>query len=382
MSREQEIADLIDLQLRADQNDALRAIYNAALIDARTTAEEFDHIDRIAMQRRAEQVSAVPAGPLPAFIPVADQIAAFRSRTPMARLYRCIGRAGASWGTDDCDALKAYVMACFSELAYLPLTEQELGARDRYKIFEPSLVLAEFKRSKITIALIEVLAAVADIVGIGVLEVGRCLYLIARTHSVTVIAVRGTVTLRDWLMDFEALKNSARYGFYHRGFAEEAEAALPLLVERVGDTAPLHITGHSLGAGVASILAQRWPEQAAIRTPYLFASPRFGTRAAAARLRRYAYVRPLDLVPHAPPRWLGYSDAGATLSVLPPGAVARGGWRSLLHTISHRSAEHHFMEGIRALLGRVVDEVFPERVYIDALIQQMKNAAKQTQVLA
>lgn len=320
-----------------------------------------------------EKVAGPPTAPIE--LTQQDMVNAFQAVTPMSQLFRLITQSGIAWASDCQDSAKAYVMACFSEIAYLHLKESELAERDRYKIFEPSLALADFKRRRLRFDLVRIGAALE--IQLEIIETQQFVYVVANVGYAAVrfvvVAVRGTVatTLRDWALDLDALKNVAQHGFYHRGFSDEAERALPLLRKAVGTREPLYFTGHSLGAAVASILTQIWPEQTKTRIPYVFASPRFGTRAAATRLPRYSYVRPFDLVPHAPPRIVGYSDEGSLLTVLPPGSKQSGGWRSLWHTVSRRTAEHHSMEGIRKLLGDIVNETFSEQVYIDAVVAKL-----------
>lgn len=372
MARKAELDELIELRLRADENEALVNLYQKALLLVRPTPDDFDYIDAQVTARRAQRQSGGSSAPAASgYLPAADVIDAFRGSTPMSRLYAFINRIGQRWDDDARDPLKAYVMACFSEIAYLHLTDYELAERDRYKLFEPSLAHGELRRRSIVLNVAQVSASVADI-PLEIILTRRFVYLIGRTNKFTVIAVRGTSSWRDLGIDLDALKNPARNGFYHRGFADEAEAALPLLLEAVGDGQRLYITGHSLGAAVAAILAQTWPPGPSVAVPYLLASPRFGTRAAARRLPRYTYARALDPVVHLPPRLLGFSDEGAIATVLPASDTRRGGWASIWHTASRRTAEHHSVEGLRRLAGDAVGESFPERVYIDALIDAMK----------
>ncbi|HEX8624766.1 MAG TPA: lipase family protein [Allosphingosinicella sp.] len=371
MTRLDELEEAVEVRLWADGDEAREPLYQKVLRSLRPSAEDIDYIDRRVQAERAARAAGQPSPRALPYVPPHDAIMAFHGRTPMARLYNCINRVDVDWQTDPRDPIKAYVLACFSELAYLHLTDQELAARDRYKLFEPSVTRAALRNWPLRLDLVAIMAR-ADI-PITIIETKKFVFLVARVHGYIVIAVRGTHGFRDILLDLEALKNPARNGFYHRGFGDEAAIALPDLVKAVGDKRPIYITGHSLGAAVASILTQIWPDQSRVRTPYLFASPRFGTPAAARRLPRYAYVRPLDPIPHAPPRWLGYSDQGAQTFSLPPGSSRRGGWASLWAVLRSRSLSEHSIEGHRRLLGEVVGEVFPERVYVDALVAHMSG---------
>lgn len=372
-ARMEELQSLVAQYLHAesepdpDARDRGHDLYQWMLRDLRVTADDVDWINREIVRRKTghSDGKSRPYGEL-GDLPVTDIIYAFRGTTPMSRLYPVIGKVK-SWSSDARDRTKAYVMACFAEIAYLHLTDHELAARNRYKIFSPSLVRDYILERGLRIDLVAVMAQVADI-NVEIIETRRFVYMIAHLNSFVVIAVRGTVGWRDWLLDIEALKNRAPVGFYHRGFHDEAKLALPLLLASVKDRQPLYITGHSLGGAVASILSKIWRGPPPL-TPYVFASPRFGTRAAAGRQLRYAHVRPADLVPHLPPRFLGYSDAGALAEVLPTGSAAQSGWSVLGAGVvkGFDFALPHSMEGYRTLLGSFFDEPFSEQAYISAI---------------
>lgn len=379
MSHLDEINELISLRIKADTNENLVDLYQLALREIRPTPEEFYFIEReVAIARAGLSSNQSNYSLLPSYIPTRDVINAFKLATPMQRIYNCINRSNVKWQDNAHDIIKAYVMACFSEIAYLHLTDIELNSRDRYKIFEPSVVQWELFRRRLQINLTEIMPSVADI-SVRVIETENFVYIIAQVNSFTVIAVRGTVatSLSEWMIDFDALKNPARNGFYHRGFDDEAKIALPLLLDATEDRRrsrlPLYITGHSLGGAVASILSQVWPETDKVMTPYVFASPRFGTRAAARRQPRFSYIRPFDIVPHVPPRRLGFSDEGAQKFVIPSGSEQASGSRSAWTMISSLSVEQHSMDRHRELLGKDVGERFPELVYLDALVKQLKS---------
>ena len=373
-TRMEELQSLVTQYLRAEseadpqKRDRGHDIYQWMLIEARVTADDIDWIDREIARRKVNRGNATSQSYAGQFrdLPVADIVNALRDITPMSRLYRII-RKVQNWSSDTREWTKAYIMACFSEIAYLHVTDHELAGRDRYKIFAPSLVLSYLLDHGHRIDLAAVMLRVADI-KIEIVETRRFVYIIANVNSFVVIAVRGTASWRDWLLDMEALKNPAPVGFYHRGFHDEAERALPLLLARVGERRPLYITGHSLGGAVASLLSKIWPDPRP-QTPYVFASPRFGTRAAAHSQPRYAHVRPADLVPHLPPRFLGYSDAGAQFETLPATEARRSGLGVLGGGVVNGFdfSAPHSMEGHRALLGSPLGEPFGEHPYISAL---------------
>lgn len=374
LSRTQELNDLVDQYLLAETEDdpimkeMKHDIYQDMLILARPTQSEFDWINREVSRRKIQNSGAVllPKGHHFRDPPTRDIITAFRDTTPMSGLYRVI-RTVKNWNSDDRNQIKAYIMACFSEIAYLHLTEHELAERDRYKIFSPSIIHSLLLERGPRMDLATVMLQVADI-PIKLIETGRFLYVIYKVGNFVVIAVRGTVDWRDWWLDSKAHKDPGPHGFYHRGFQDEAKIALPLLLAEVGDQRPLYITGHSLGGAVASILSIYWRGPRP-QTPYVFASPRFGTPPAALGQPRYVYVRPADLVPHLPPRFMGYSDHGGQFETLPVGEKRRPGWRVLYDGIVGRLnfAAPHSMEAHRALLGAQIGEPFDSKAYAAAL---------------
>ncbi|MFA6112640.1 MAG: lipase family protein [Sphingomonas sp.] len=338
---------------------------------------------RWAMSRKRFPEQNLPPHPfkqhLPKSAPIdtAELRSILRASSPLSELFSLINTPGLSWDDDAKDDRKAYIMSCLSELTYLHLDSGELESCDRYSIFEPSIAQMFLRHLSITPDLRELLGSFD--IPTEVVTTELYVYVVLRFPSFTVVAVRGTAAVRDWGINLDAFKNHARHGFYHRGFDDEAKRAMELLKNKLGSTGSLYFTGHSLGGAVASILAQTWPERHRVRIPYLFSSPRFATRAGASRLPRYVYLRPLDPVPHVPPRFLGYSDAGAIFDYLPAEATPRGGLAAIWHMASRRTIEQHSMEGVRRLLGQRLGSDFPEHVYIDAFIKTLRTVTKNGQ---
>lgn len=302
-------------------------------------------------------------------VDTSDAINALQGKTPISQIWKLVnGARTINWAADTHDPIKAYIMACFAELAYLHLPTFEVPGQDRYKLFTPSAVADALRRANIRIDVVDIFRSVAD-AALEIIETEQFIYLIARVGPFIVVAVRGTrmKSVGDWLIDFDAAKNPARNGFYHRGFDDEVSRAIDRVAAAVGTyDRPLYFTGHSLGAAVASIMWQRWPDPRFLRQPYVFASPRFGTRAAAVRQPRYLYVRPKDYVPHVPPRLYGFSDEGAERFYLPADATRMHGLKSLAYSLVDRFKDHS-MEGYRALLGQAIGQHYPERIYLEIL---------------
>ena len=144
----------------------------------------------------------------------------------------------------------------------------------------------------------------------------------------TVIAFRGTASLRDWLTDAEfplrPLPGSP--GRVHAGFLTAIDSILPDLLAFLAPpkaqspepkASPVFLTGHSLGGALAVLAA--WYLQAQglpVHSVYTFGQPRVGDRAFASLYsallgtKTYRTVNQNDLVPRVPGVLLGYSHAG------------------------------------------------------------------------
>lgn len=279
-----------------------------------------------------------------------------------------------AWGhfgspPEPADLTTAYIMACLSEIAYLRLTAKELGEAGRYKLFRPSVTAHALARMSVSIDL-EAILQVADI-NAEMIERENFIYSIYRFGEVVVVAVRGTVMLsiRDWLIDLNVRKIPAKTGKYHKGFGEEAHQARDEdLLPRLSETRTIYFTGHSLGAAVASILAQIWPCEQAVRTPYVFASPRFGSKEAAGQSRRFGFRRPFDPVPRVPPEIAGFSHSGTEDDVIREASLAKRLWSSL--SVLGFGVPHHSIEGIRKRLGHRIGDDFAVTAYMDAFKNQ------------
>lgn len=127
----------------------------------------------------------------------------------------------------------------------------------------------------------------------------------------TLLAFRGTQSVGNCLTDLETpLVSRPEYpGRVHLGFAEAVDEVWPEARTLLGDparTKPLWITGHSLGAAMATLASFRLAGDGyKIRGVYTYGSPRVGDRVFRSfyRLANYRFVNHNDLVPHLPFRW-------------------------------------------------------------------------------
>lgn len=132
-----------------------------------------------------------------------------------------------------------------------------------------------------------------------------------------VLAFRGTepTEFSDIKADLNALPSKSQLdGWVHRGFQNEVDKLWNEIVEhyekhKEGRT--LFITGHSLGAAMATIAASRLHPECL----YTYGSPRVGTRSFVKALnntglKHYRYVNNNDIVTSVPFAFLGYKHHG------------------------------------------------------------------------
>lgn len=144
---------------------------------------------------------------------------------------------------------------------------------------------------------------------------------IAESASAVVIAFRGTQTTTEWITDadvsFTRFPFAPSAGYTHAGFtgiySTMRDRILPAL-RRVSSGRRLYVTGHSLGAALATLHAL----DAAVNlrfaswVMYNFASPRVGDRQFAGRYNEAVktsirFVNTADIVPKLPPTATGYT---------------------------------------------------------------------------
>lgn len=170
---------------------------------------------------------------------------------------------------------------------------------------------------------------------------------LAANREYTIVSFRGTESncFSDWFTDINTdLVDGPFGGKVHAGFYEALSNVWQLLdrcVERFdeGKQKPLWVTGHSLGAGLATLAVARWLEQGRrVKGLYTFGQPRTGDGTFARNFNfhfkpfMHRIVNNNDLVTRIPPRALGYSHTGTFKYFTDDGefAEAIGYWRLFL----------------------------------------------------
>lgn len=151
-----------------------------------------------------------------------------------------------------------------------------------------------------------------------------------------VFVFRGTQTQSEWLKNLNATQvpyvapDGETYGEVHQGFYEMLEALRPAIAEvvtQIDPTLPCYVTGHSLGAAIATLAAMEIaylvPEIRENIRLYTYASPRVGSLVyaklhSAMIPNAYRIVNLGDTVPLVPPVSLGdaYTHVGEKWSFL------------------------------------------------------------------
>ncbi len=140
---------------------------------------------------------------------------------------------------------------------------------------------------------------------------GAQAYILANKDRITV-AFRGTEPKEksDIFADLEATHTNG----FHTGFLEEYEKLQLSVHEEVAKLQgrkqrPVYVTGHSLGAAIASIFCFHYPEAVAL---YTYGCPRNASWKKAKELKvpHYRVVNNNDIVPKVPPAFFNFAHHG------------------------------------------------------------------------
>lgn len=233
-----------------------------------------------------------------------------------------------NWNSKAFSYKKAYVCSFFSKIAYEHVPEFELKQSSRIKII-PCQEYFEMLKTKKIFDIKESLRRI-DFGDIFIIQTKYVIALGIRTGRVTIIAIRGTVELNDWLINLnikheEIISHSTfkfHFGF-HKAISECFDPIYSEIIKSTDKEVPIYITGHSLGGAMAAILHAYWGEKPLLNSSlyyylkqkehmqthscYTFGMPRYGNSAVVDSLPSpYHFYNEKDIVPTIPPEWLGF----------------------------------------------------------------------------
>jgi triacylglycerol lipase len=167
-------------------------------------------------------------------------------------------------------------------------------------------------------------------------------YLISNKEE-RVLSFRGTeVTQKsDVIADLEAGKNLEKVGGkVHVGFKGELDKLWPDIEKSLKDDSRLlFVTGHSLGAAMATIAASRLIDR--VDTLVTFGSPRVGDSnfiSSTNQLKHYRVRNTNDAVTFVPPRFMGFRHHGTQVYINFYGQLRElSGWQLLKDQIRARA---------------------------------------------
>jgi triacylglycerol lipase len=177
------------------------------------------------------------------------------------------------------------------------------------------------------------------------------------TQEAVIVCFRGTEPDRpqDWITDLDFdLTDGPLGGRVHEGFYDALSCVWHSLDQEVhrlqsDRRRKLWVTGHSLGAALATLAVARWRERdLPVTGLYTFGQPRTGDHTFARsfdfvfRPHTFRMVNDLDIVTRTPPRALGYRHVGSFIHINEKGDLEHdicwwrrflSGWQGAIETI-------------------------------------------------
>ena len=189
------------------------------------------------------------------------------------------------------------------------------------------------------------------------MSVGGTQMFVAGNDKAMILAFRGTEkNLEDWLSDVKVKLTGGPFGMIHEGFGLALSSVWAQVLEAIKDYQDkgqgLWITGHSLGAALATLATAKFLEkpmqvpglQTQVRGLYTFGSPRVGNGDFTKKFdelfksKTFRFVHNRDIVTRVAPRVvLGYDHVGHVYYIDKDG---------VLHT--DPSAWNMFLEAVKS----------------------------------
>lgn len=211
--------------------------------------------------------------------------------------------------------------------------------------------------------------------------------IIVQGHGATIIAFAGTDPLvpANWGSDFDVGLNvgpglEVMPGPVHRGFDKAFDAVSGQVGQALADRGaePVLLTGHSMGAALAVIAADRCLSESNVRATavYAFGMPRVGDEDFANRYNdtlgatTYRLVHGDDIVATVPPSRFGFRHVGRLIR------CARGSHFAAEPPTSEFSDEPQFVGSLVSGLQQGVSDLFalqPQPTFRDDALGQMSR---------
>jgi triacylglycerol lipase len=196
-------------------------------------------------------------------------------------------------------------------------------------------------------------------------------------EHILVVSFRGTVSLEDWLHDFDCLpapyEPVANYGTVHKGFQAVYEVVRESMLDEIRNAdqhfTRLIVTGHSLGAALCELATPDLLHNggfAVVPEVQHFAGPRAGHHDFASRFDAeisacFRVVNAWDIVPQLPPPLASFEHVGAAVRV-------NGGFT--LDELTAHSLEKSYAPGLAKLMPQAV-ELRREGVAARSIVPEM-----------
>lgn len=191
---------------------------------------------------------------------------------------------------------------------------------------------------------------------------------LAKRHDMAVLVFRGTEGVtEDILTDIKCRFVKSKAGQLHTGF----HAAYEAVKEEIGfhidqiQTLPIYITGHSLGAALATIAA--WDlERDNLAACYTFGSPRVGDKNFDFKIKTpvYRVVRSADIVTSVPMMTMQYQHVGDQIYITQENTLIRSPsfprqfirWLLVLIKRARGLLDNHFILGYCEALQKIAEK--------------------------
>lgn len=191
---------------------------------------------------------------------------------------------------------------------------------------------------------------------------------LAKRHDMAVLVFRGTEGVaEDILTDIKCRFVKTKMGHMHTGFHAAYEAVredIRFEMDQIR-TLPIYITGHSLGAALATIAT--WDlERDNLAACYTFGSPRVGDKNLDFKIKSpvYRVVHAADIVTSVPLMTMKYQHVGDQMYVTQENTLIRspafprqlGRWLMVLFKRARGLLDNHFILGYCEALGLIAEK--------------------------